>query len=172
VPVLLISVSVFPSVRYGMHRAQLALPVVGPVLKKMSLARFAETLALLYRTGVPLMEGLVHCQDVCSNQVLRQALSRARERVLAGSSLADSFAAESVFPALLVRMLRMGESTGALDVSLSKVSYFYRRDIHESVGKAQALVEPVLTVILGLLLGWIMLAVLSPLYDNLAKLKV
>ena len=92
--------------------------------------------------------------------------------MLQGSALSDSFAAEMLFPSLVIRMLKVGESTGALDAALGNISYFYTRDIDESVGKLQALIEPVLTVVMGLLLGWIMLAVLGPIYDTVAHLKI
>ncbi|MBA3058554.1 MAG: type II secretion system F family protein [Gammaproteobacteria bacterium] len=161
----------FPAVRYKLHQMQLSIPYVGPVLKKMILARFADTFALMYRTGIPLIEGLVYCQEISSNVVIQQAIRRARERVINGASLSESFAAEALFPSLVIRMLKVGESTGALDSALSNISYFYTRDIDESVGKVQAMIEPALTVVMGLILGWIMLAVLGPIYDTIAKMK-
>ncbi|MBP6717611.1 MAG: type II secretion system F family protein [Rhodoferax sp.] len=160
-----------PGVRRRVHQAQLDIPVIGPILKKMILARFADTFALMYRTGIPLIDGLVYCQDISNNVVIQQAIRRARERVINGVSLSDSFAAEKLFPSLVIRMLKVGESTGALDTSLSNISYFYTRDINESVGKVQAMIEPALTVVMGLILGWIMLAVLSPIYDTIATMK-
>ena len=75
------------------------------------------------------------------------------------------------FPPLVIRMLRVGESTGALDDALLNVSYFYNRDVKESVEKVQQLIEPMLTVVLGCLLGWIMLSVLGPVYDVISKIK-
>ena len=161
----------FPGVRRRLHQLQLDIPFIGPILKKMILARFADTFALMYRTGIPLIDGLVYCQDITSNVVIQQAVRRARERVINGTSLSDSFAAEKLFPSLVIRMLKVGESTGALDTSLSNISYFYTRDINESVGKVQAMIEPALTVVMGLILGWIMMAVLSPIYDTIATLK-
>jgi type IV pilus assembly protein PilC len=161
-----------PVVRYRLHQAELAIPYIGPILKKMALARFADTFALMYRTGVPLVDGLTYCQNISHNLVLQHALRRARERVLNGGALSDSFAAEMLFPPLVIRMLKVGESTGALDASLSNISYFYSRDINESVGKIQALIEPALTIVMGLVLGWIMLAVLGPIYDTIAKMKL
>ncbi|MDD5030858.1 MAG: type II secretion system F family protein [Rhodoferax sp.] len=160
-----------PSVRYKLHQFQLNLPYVGPVLKKIILARFADTFALMYRTGIPMIEGLAYCQDISDNLVIQAALGRVRERVLNGAALSDSFAAELLFPSLVIRMLKVGESTGALDASLSNISYFYTRDINESVGRVQAMIEPALTVVMGLLLGWIMMAVLSPIYDTISKMK-
>ena len=176
VPVLLVMAALalaaaVPSVRYQLHQLQLNLPYVGPVLKKIILARLADTFALMYRTGIPLIEALTYCQDISDNLVIQRALVRVRERVINGTALSDSFAAEMLFPSLVIRMLKVGESTGALDSSLSNVSYFYTRDINESVGKVQAMIEPALTVVMGLILGWIMLAVLSPIYDTISKMK-
>lgn len=162
---------VLPGVRYRLHKAQLQIPYIGPVIKKMILARFADTFALMYRTGIPLIEGLVFCQEISSNLVIQHAIRRARERVTNGGALSESFAAEMLFPSLVIRMLKVGESTGALDTALSNISYFYTRDIDESVDKVQAMIEPVLTVVMGLILGWIMLAVLGPIYDTIAKMK-
>jgi type IV pilus assembly protein PilC len=161
----------FEELRYHLHRIELALPLVGPILKKIALARFADTLAMMYRTGIPLTEALVYCQNITGNLVLQRSLRQARERVINGSSLSESFAAEMLFPALVIRMFRVGESTGALDTALGNISYFYRRDIDQSVSRVQALLEPVLTLLLGLLLGWIMLAVLGPIYDSLGKIR-
>ncbi len=161
----------FPALRYRLHQMEFEIPFIGQVLKKMILARFADTFALMYRTGIPLIEGLVYCQAISNNLVIQNAIRRARERVLNGTSLSQSFAAEMLFPSLVIRMLKVGESTGALDAALSNISYFYTRDINESVAKVQAMIEPVLTVVMGLILGWIMLSVLSPIYDTIAKMK-
>ena len=76
-----------------------------------------------------------------------------------------------MFPPLVVRMLRVGENTGALDTALLNVSYFYNREVREAIGKLQAMIEPTLTVVLGLLLGWVMLSVLGPIYDTITKMK-
>ncbi len=161
----------FPRVRFRLHQWQLTFPFVGPVLKKMILARFADTFSLMYRTGVPMIDGLAYCQNISSNVVVQGAIARARERVTNGVLLSDSFAAERLFPSLVIRMLKVGEATGALDTALNNITYFFNRDIDESVGKVQAMIEPVLTVIMGLILGWIMLAVLGPIYDTIATMK-
>lgn len=160
-----------PKVRFRLHQTILELPYVGSILKKIIMARFADTLALMYRTGIPMLEGLVYCQQVSGNLVVQQAIARARERIANGEAISTSFAAESMFPNMVIRMLKVGESTGALDTALNNINYFYARDIEESIGKVQAMIEPAITVIMGLILGWIMLAVLSPIYDTLTKMK-
>ncbi|HRH18863.1 MAG TPA: type II secretion system F family protein, partial [Aquabacterium sp.] len=147
------------------------IPVVGPVIKKIILARLTDSFSLMYRTGIPVIEALAYCEKITTNLPIQQALVRTRERIANGSSISDSFATESLFPSLVVRMLRVGESTGALDEALANVSYFFTRDIEESIERVQALIEPVLTVVLGLILGWIMLAVLGPIYDTISKIR-
>ena len=160
-----------PRVRYTLHQLALNLPVVGLVLKKMILARLADTFGLMYRTGIPILDGLRYCQKITGNLVIQRSLDRVIERIATGTSISTAFAAERLFPALVIRMLQVGETSGALDQSLANVSYFYTREIDESIGKVQALIEPVMTVTMGLILGWIMMSVLSPIYDTIAKMK-
>ena len=157
--------------RFKLHQATLRIPVVGPVVKKIILARLTDSFALMYRTGIPVIEALDYCEKITSNLPIQQALARTRERIANGSSISDAFAVEQLFPSLVVRMLRVGETTGALDEALANVSYFFTRDIEESIERVQALIEPVLTVVLGLILGWIMLAVLGPIYDTISKIR-
>ena len=158
-------------VRFKLHQALLSIPALGPVIKKIILARLTDSFGLMYRTGIPVIESLGYCEKITSNLPVRAALVRARERIVNGASISDAFAMENLFPSLVVRMLRVGEATGALDDALANVSYFFTRDIDESIGRVQALIEPVLTVVLGLILGWIMLAVLGPIYDTISKIR-
>ena len=160
------------AVRFKVHVAILNLPWLGPVIKKINLARFADSFALMYRTGIPISEALGFCEKISGNMAIQQAIERTKARIMTGTPLSEAFAAEHLFPSLVVRMLRVGEATGGLDTALANVSYFYNRDIDESISKVQALIEPVLTVVLGLILGWIMLAVLGPIYDTISKIKV
>ena len=76
-----------------------------------------------------------------------------------------------LFPPLVIRMMRIGENTGALDTALLNVSYFYNREVKEAIGKVQAMIEPALTLVLGAILGWVMLSVLGPIYDSISKMK-
>jgi type IV pilus assembly protein PilC len=157
--------------RRRVHGWLLRLPMLGDILSKMALARFSNSLALMYRTGIPLIDALEQCQNISTNLVIRASIERARQRVVAGTSISVSFSAESLFPPLVIRMLRMGEATGALDQALDKVNYFYSRDIDESIQRVQALLEPALTLLVGFILGWIMLAVLGPIYDTVTQIK-
>jgi len=88
-----------------------------------------------------------------------------------GQEYKCAFQDADLFPPLVIRMLRIGENTGALDTALLNVAYFYNREVRESIGKLQAMIEPTLTLVLGAILGWVMLAVLGPVYDTISTMK-
>ncbi len=160
-----------PIVRFRLDGIKLRLPVIGTILRKIVLARFANTFALLYASGIPILESIRTTQDIVGNLVIRHRLERVEERIREGQNVTTAFHSTGFFPPLVIRMLRVGENTGALDEALLNVSYFYTRDARESVEKMQQLIEPLLTVVMGGLLGWIMLSVLGPVYDVISKIK-
>ena len=160
-----------PLARTRLDGIKLHLPVVGPILKKIILSRFANTFAMLYASGILVLESIRTTQQIVGNRVVQKALERVEQSIREGQNVAGAFRDVGMFPPLVVRMLRIGESTGGLDKALLNVSYFYNRDVKESVGKAQALIEPLLTLFMGALLGWIMLSVIGPIYDVISKIK-
>ena len=161
-----------PQLQQTVDALKLRLPVIGPILKKIILARFAGVLAMLYAAGIPVLEAIRSTQAIAGNRIIEQALRDAEQGITDGASISESFRATALFPPLILRMLRIGESTGRLDSTLLNVAYFYHRDIRESVGKAQTMIEPLLTLIMGTLLGWIMLSVIGPIYDVISKIKI
>ena len=104
--------------------------------------------------------------------VVQEGLHLAGQEIADGKSVTNAFQDAGLFPPLVIRMLRVGETTGALDNALLNVSYFYNREVRESIGKIQVLIEPALTVFLGAILGWVMLSVLGPIYDVITKVKL
>jgi type IV pilus assembly protein PilC len=161
-----------PLARVRFDGVKLGLPFVGNILRKIALSRFANTFALLYASGIPILESIRTTQDVVGNLVIRRGLERVEQLIGEGQNVTAAFHATGFFPPLVIRMLRVGENTGALDDALMNVSYFYNRDVKESVARMQQLIEPMLTVVMGALLGWIMLSVLGPVYDVISKIKV
>jgi type IV pilus assembly protein PilC len=166
-----IALRVSPSAQLRLDALKLRLPLVGEILRKIILARFANTFALLYASGIPIIESIRTTQDVVGNLIVRRGLERVEQLIGEGHNVTAAFHSIGFFPPLVIRMLRVGETTGALDDALTNVGYFYNRDVRESVEKAQQLVEPLLTVVLGGLLGWIMLSVLGPVYDVITHIK-
>lgn len=158
--------------RYSWDYLKLNVPVVGPILQKIILARFANFFALLYRSGITILDAIASCEGIVANRYVADGLRRAAQQISAGDSLTDSFRNIGLFPPLVLRMIRIGETTGALDDALMNVTYFYNRDVRESVERALKLLEPALTVFLGLILALILFAVLSPVYDILGKVKL
>jgi type IV pilus assembly protein PilC len=159
-------------IQYAWDGAKLRLPVVGRILQKIILARFATFFALMYESGITVLEAMRTSEAIVGNRVLADGLVRAGQQVSAGASLTECFSNLGMFPPLVLRMLRVGENTGALDVALRNVNYFYTRDVRESVDKALKLLEPTITMGLGIVMALIMWSVLSPVYDILGKLKL
>ncbi len=161
-----------PMARYRFDMIKLNLPITGPILHKIIMARFARYFALMYQTGIPILDAIKICEKIVGNQVVADALSRAYAQINAGDSMSESFRNAGLFPPLVVRMIRVGESTGALDKSLLNISYFYDRDVNDAMQKMLKMIEPALTVLLGAILGFIMFSVLGPVYDSFSKLKI
>jgi len=153
--------------RYQIDRLKLRLPPVGPIYQKIILARFTSNFALLYTAGVTVLDCIRMGETLVGNRVIAEALRRVRSQIGEGVGLTASFENTGLFPPLVLRMLKVGESSGALDTSLENVSYFYNRDVRESIERVQTMIEPTLTLVLGAMLGWVMMSVLGPIYDIL-----
>lgn len=167
-----IAITVSPRAGYHFDNLKLKLWLVGPIMRKIILARFANFFAMLYASGITILECIAICRDIAGNVVIAESLRQAGREIEEGKNLTQSFQSTNIFPPLVLRMLRVGEATGALDKALLNVSYFYERDVKEAVAQMQAMIGPALTVVLGLLLGWIMFSVLMPIYDVISKVKV
>lgn len=161
-----------PDFRLRFDGLLLRLPLVGDVRRKLILARFTGLFALMYGSGITIVDALREAEDVVGNAALREGLQRVGHGIERGAKLSEAFGAVELFPPLVTRMLRVGESTGALDAALANVSYFYERDVREAIERLQAGIEPALTVILGLLLLAVMSAVMLPIYDIITKMKI
>jgi type IV pilus assembly protein PilC len=150
---------------------KLRLPLLGPVLHKIILARFATFFGLMYGSGITILECIRLSEGIVDNRVVAAGLQRAAQLISEGQGVTIAFQNTGIFPPLVIRMLRVGESTGSLDAALRNVSYFYNREVKEMIERVQSLIEPAMTVTLGLLLGWIMLSVLGPIYDTMSQLR-
>lgn len=151
--------------------AKLRLPVIGPILQKIILSRFTNVFGLMYRSGITVLDAIRISEDVVGNRVVADGLNRAVQQIGAGDGMTETFNNLGLFPPLVIRMLRVGETTGALDVALANVTYFYNRDVKDSVDKGLKMLGPMLTLILGGLIAFVIWAVLGPVYDILGKLK-
>ena len=169
--VLIVVVQRSSRAAYMWDYTKLRLPLVGATLQKIILSRFANIFALMYRSGITVLDAIKTCEDVVNNKVISDSLVRAGQQIAAGESLTETFKNLGVFPPLVIRMLRVGENTGALDTALMNITYFYNRDVKESVDKAQKMIGPAMTLVLGGMLAFVVWAVLGPVYDILGKIK-
>ncbi len=151
--------------RYHWHRLQLHLPLVGPVLYKIKLARFCRCAALMYASGINLIDTLKHGESLVENLALSEALRSARESIVAGNSVADAFQQQAALPALLSRLIRVGETTGGMDRAFLQTSYFYDRDSREAIVRLEQFIGPVLIIFVGAIMMWVVLSVIGPIYD-------
>ena len=160
-----------PGVEYALDRYKISMPLLGPILRKIILSRFAQSFAMMYASGITVLDAIRSCEEIVGNKPLEQALKSAGQQIAEGKNLTAAFQDLDLFPPLVIRMMRIGENTGALDTALLNVSYFYNREVKESIAKVQAMIEPALTLVLGAMLGWVMLSVLGPVYDAISKMK-
>ena len=161
-----------PKGLYYFDYVKLHLPVIGPILQKIIMARFANFFALMYQSGITILDAIKTSEEIVGNRVIAEGLQRAGQQINAGESMSETFHNLGLFPPLVIRMMRVGENTGALDTALLNISYFYSRDVREAVDKALKLLEPTMTLVLGLILALILYSVLTPIYEIIGKIKV
>ncbi len=156
--------------RYRWDAFKLRIWLFGDLSYKLRLARFANYFALMYTSGITVLEALRLSRQLMDNSVLERGIERVQAHIAEGGTISEAFAAAGLFTPLVVRMMRVGETSGALDDALQNVSYFYTREVSEAVERLQPAIQPVLTVVLGSLVAWIMLSVIGPIYDTIATL--
>ena len=159
-------------VRYIVDGWKLRAWYIGPIQTKLILSRFASYFALCYSSGLDVLASLKISEEIAGNAVIRRGIEEISRSIGDGKALSAGIEGTKLFPPLVIRMVRMGESTGLLDNALSNVSYFYDREVTESIDRLKALIEPAMTVVLGAILGWIMLSVLGPIYETISSIGV
>ena len=154
-----------PAAAHAVDDWKLRVWVVGPILRKIILARFAGSFALLYASGITVLECIRICEGLAGNRAIEDATHRAGRKIAEGAGISAGFEATGLFSPLVLRMLRLGESTGGLDTALLNVSGYYNRGVTESMEQLQAMLGPAITLLLGVILFWVIASVLGPLYD-------
>jgi len=148
----------------------LRLPVLGGLLQKISVARFCRTLATLMASGVPILDGLEITARTAGNAIIEDAIMVTRKSVEGGQTLAQPLKTTGVFPPMVVQMISVGEQTGALDVMLSKIADFYEDEVDTAVGNLMTLMEPILILFLGTVVGGIVISMYLPIFDLINQL--
>ena len=149
----------------------LKLPVFGTLIRKVAVARFTRTFGTLVSSGVPILEGLRITARTAGNKVVERAVMQCRAAVTAGKTLAEPLKTSGVFPPMVTQMIAVGEQTGALDAMLNKIADFYDDEVDTAVGALTALLEPLMIVILGVIIGGLVVAMYLPIFRLVTLIK-
>ena len=150
--------------RVVIDRPLLKIPIIGDLIRKASVAKFTRTLGTLITSGVPLLEGLSICAKTSGNKVIEEALMNARVSISGGKTISEPLAKCNVFPKMVTHMIAVGESTGALDAMLGKIADFYEDEVDQAVETLTSLLEPIMMVVLGTIIGFIVIAMYLPIF--------
>jgi type IV pilus assembly protein PilC len=156
--------------RFRLDGLLLKIWVIGPVNEKIKISRFTRYFALMFASGITVLDAINLSKSVVSNSVLEDGIDRAWQQISEGSSISEAFKNIGIFPPLVVRMLRVGESSGQMDKSLNNVSYFFDRDINDSIEKMEPVLQTGLMASIGLIVMWLALSVLGPIYDTISTI--
>lgn len=146
------------------HPIALKLPVFGNIIKKVAVARFTRTLGTMLSSGVPVLEALNICARTAGNKVVERDVQRVRVAISEGKSMVEPLSDSAVFPAMVVQMIGVGESTGALDAMLAKIAEFYEDEVDNAVGAMKQLIEPIMILVLGVVVGGLVIAMYLPIF--------
>jgi type IV pilus assembly protein PilC len=160
-----------PQGRFYTDKALLNLPVFGPVLRKIAVARFTRTLGTLISAGVPILDGLSITARTAGNAVVERALMQVRKSIEEGRTIVDPLRESGVFPNMVTQMIGVGEATGAMDSMLQKIADFYEDEVDSATKDLMALMEPMLITFLGVAIGGIVISLYMPLFSMIAKLS-
>jgi len=157
--------------RFKMDGLLLKIWLLGPISEKIKISRFTRYFALMFASGITVLDAINLSKSVVGNSVLEDGIDRAWQQISEGGSISESFKNIGIFPPLVVRMLRVGESSGQMDRSLNNVSYFFDRDINDSIDKMEPVIQTSMMASIGLVVMWLALSVLGPIYDTISTIN-
>ncbi|MBN8550021.1 MAG: type II secretion system F family protein [Deltaproteobacteria bacterium] len=146
------------------HPLALKLPVFGNIIRKVAVARFTRTLGTMLSSGVPVLEALNICSRTAGNKVVEREVQRARVAISEGKSMVEPLSKSEVFPPMVVQMIAVGESTGAMDAMLQKIADFYEDEVDNAVTAMKQLIEPIMILVLGVIIGGLVVAMYLPIF--------
>jgi len=152
------------SFRYTVDRLSLKIPVIGGILEKATIARWTRTLSTMFAAGVPLVESLDAVAGAAGNSVYATATKRIQTEVSTGASLTNAMSNTKLFPSMVLQMTQIGEESGSLDGMLSKIAEFYEREVDDAVAALSSLLEPLIIVFLGVVIGGLVIAMYLPIF--------
>jgi len=150
--------------RKAMDALFLKAPIVGPLIRKVSVAKFTRTLGTMLSSGVPIMDGLDIVAKTAGNKIVEEAIYKVRQSISEGKTIAEPLEESGIFPAMVVQMISVGEATGAMDTMLNKIADFYDDEVDDAVNNLTAMMEPLLMVFLGTTVGGLVVAMYLPIF--------
>ena len=159
-----------PQGRRTLDAFMLKFPVIGTLLRKIAVARFCRTLGTLTSSGVPILDGLDITARTAGNAVVQEAIQNVRKEVEQGKTISEPLAKSGVFPSMVVQMVQVGEQTGAMDTMLSKIADFYEDEVDEATQNLLSLLEPLIILFLGVVIGGIVIAMYMPMFSLISKI--
>jgi type IV pilus assembly protein PilC len=151
--------------REVLDRISLKVPIIGPILNKAAIARYSRTLSTMFAAGVPLVEALESVAGACGNIVYEDAVMKMKDEVATGQRLQRAMEARGIFPNMVVQMIAVGEEAGSLDAMAGKVATFYEAEVDNAVDSMSSLLEPLIMVILGVIVGGLVVAMYLPIFQ-------
>jgi type IV pilus assembly protein PilC len=171
VMLLFISYRASESFAYRVDAIMLKLPVFGQVIRKIDMARFTHFFSVMFNSGIDILDSLEAAKGVVSNRVLQESIDLVKTNVMEGNSLTASLRMSNQFPNLVIRMFKVGEDSGNMSDALENINFFYNREVNDAVDAMVGMIQPALTVIMGVMIFWIIAAVFGPLYESFSKMK-
>jgi type IV pilus assembly protein PilC len=154
-----------PHGRMNIDRLMLRMPIIGDLLRKVAVARFSQNMSLLLSSGVPILDGLAITGKTAGNKVVEKAILDSRISISQGKTVAEPLRDSKIFPPLVCQMVAVGESTGGLDTMLKKVAELYEEEVDDAVANLTAMMEPMIMVVLGVILGGLVIAMYLPIFQ-------
>lgn len=166
--VLIILIKIFSRIRFGrilLDSFKLNVPYIGKLIRKISIARFARTLGTLYTSGVPILRSLEICEKSTGNRVFASAINVVKDAVAKGKSFAEIMGENQIFPKDMTQMVAIGERSGNLSDMLYKISDFYERDVEYAIKNISSLIEPIILLIVGVVIGFLAFSIIMPIFN-------
>ena len=166
-----IVVKTIPGADLQADKMKIRMPIFGNVIEKIILSRFSNTFGMLYSSGVSVVEALMIAEETLGNAFLKKAMNNITQEIVNGKALSAAFQESGIFPPLVMRMMKLGETTGGVDNAMKQIKFYYDKDATEAIARAQAAIGPIMMVVIAGLLVWIILAIYGPLYDLVSAVK-
>ena len=156
---------------YRMDAIFLKLPVIGNTLRKIDLARFTHFFSVMFKSGIDIPEALLTARNVVKNRVIKESVDVVHRSIVEGNNLTSSLRISNQFPTMVIRMFKVGEDSGNMGDAMGNIKFFYDREVNDSVDALVGMIQPILTLVMGALIFWVIAAVFGPLYQSFAQMK-